>query len=187
MDLHLSTSRWQPPPLESAPPTTRVTVDEKVVRKLLAVNPAMRQGRTTFQVKRALERGEALSVTAATAPGTDTAIAAAGERTAPRTTRQSLADRRREVEETLDFFLRGKAERFAHRRAELEGQRRALAEAEAHARAEVAAQLTAFVALLDEASLALVGRSALTAHTAFLEEVGLTIHALLAAGRQGQR
>ncbi|MEO1174953.1 MAG: hypothetical protein AAFX94_23300, partial [Myxococcota bacterium] len=58
--------RWQPPPMgpkktAEEEPAGAVKVDEQVVRNVLKVNPELRDGRTTFQVKKALERGEGLT------------------------------------------------------------------------------------------------------------------------------
>jgi hypothetical protein len=60
-----SKQRWQPPSMNKAQAhdarrPSGVKVDEQVVRKILKVNPALRAGRTTGQVKQSLERGEPL-------------------------------------------------------------------------------------------------------------------------------
>ena len=181
MELRMTERRWQPPPMEPKDDGKgKVTVDEKVVRKMLTVNPSMRKGRTTFQVKKALERGESVSAKqSGAAPRADApAVAAKGAGPAPAG---------RELEDTIDFFVRGKSERWAEKRAELAAQRQAIDEAESVARVELGGQLTSFVALLDDRAVAASGRAALAKHAGFLSELGLSVQALLEASQRGKR
>jgi len=169
--------RWQPPPMNEpgadagAP---QVKVDEKVVRKMLQVNPAMRAGRTTFQVKRDLEGGQA--VTTASERAT-TAAPRAASAAAP-------ASGRTELDETLGFFLRGKEESFNQRLDELAARRREL-ESEEHAvRQALAAELAKFVSMLDDKVVALHGVAALSHHKSLLERLGVTPAQLLQEARR---
>jgi hypothetical protein len=180
MALRESPHRYQPPPMATnVAARSKVTVDEKVVRKMLAINPALRKGRTTFQVKKALERGESIS---ARQP---VALAVAND-PAMGVNKVGLATRE-ELEATIDFFVRGKAERWAATRADFAERHRALDEAEAAARLALGSQLTAFMTLLDDRAVAVGGKAALTRHSGLLGELGLTVGSLLAASPRGGR
>lgn len=89
--------------------TPKVRVDEQVVRKILKVNPALRAGRTTAQVKGSLERGEPLVVPTQAAP----AQAPAGA---------TSRDTAQQLRETIAFFLGGKAEALAATKSSLREQ-----------------------------------------------------------------
>ena len=163
--------RFQPPPMEPEDPESGVTVDEQVVRKMLKVNPDMRKGRTTFQVKKALEGGESIGATdrAAQDPAAASAEAPAG----------TPARAGSELQETVDFFVTGKADKLRARLAEIDVRRHELEAEEQQARAELAEQVVAFLALLDENAVAAHGKRALSRHTEFLAQVGLTPASLL--------
>jgi hypothetical protein len=155
--------RWQPPPMDSEPSSSnKVRLDEKVVRKALQVNPALRQGRTTNQVKRDLEAGKS-SPPAAPAPS------------------------RNELDDTLAFFVRGKADALAERLAAIAERRKALDAEELAAKREARDALASFVGLLDEAAVALHGAAALAKHEGFLARLELTPTALLDAVAKGRK
>ena len=180
MELRIPERRWQPPSLQpKVEAASKVTVDEKVVRKMLAVNPSMRKGRTTFQVKKALERGESIAATESTAAVVvpTTALSSANP----------ASDIRRELAETIGFFVRGKKERWQAKLADLAAQRHAVNEAQEQARTELSGQLISFVVLLDSEALASAGRGALAEHAEFLGELGLTAASLLDAAIKGKR
>jgi len=157
--------RWQPPPMQqkSDKPESKLSVDERVVRKMLKVNPDMRKGRTTFQVKKALEGGEAVGAKQATPATTGSPPAApAGKSTST------------ELQETIDFFVRGKSERLQALLNEVAEQRKSVDQHEQQGKAELAQQLQSFIKLLDEKAVATHGRSALAKHASFLKQLGLT-------------
>jgi hypothetical protein len=160
--------RWQPPPFCSERDATRVTVDEQVVRKLLAVNPQMRKGRTTFQVKKAIERGEpVLGEPARNAPEGPTPAACTD---GPMLSRPAA----NELQKSVDFFVDGKARALGARLDEIETRRRALVAEEKRAKSEVAEQVVAFLALLDPSVVAAHGKRVLARHVDFLTRLGLT-------------
>jgi len=66
--------RWQPPALHSPEPEPLVRVDEAMVRRMLKINPGARAGRSTQKIKQALERGDALTPTAATLPSRTSSV-----------------------------------------------------------------------------------------------------------------
>lgn len=156
-----------PTPADKAKPK----VDEQVVRKMLKVNPAMRNGRTTQQVKRALERGE--SLVAPENPEVPTPAAS--------------NDPARELEHTLAFFLRSKAEALGRTLADLEAQRCKLVLQEQRERAMRRAEIIAFVALLDRDTVARHGAHALATQSAALATLGLTTGELLDAVEHNHR
>jgi hypothetical protein len=159
--------RWQPPPMNPPPRPEAVstpTVDEKVVRKILQVNPTLRQGRTTAQVKKALERGEP-AVPAGAAKGP----VAAGE-----------------LEDAMGFFLRGKSERLRDGLAGIAARRRALEQEEAELRTQLREQLAAFVSLLDAAAVDTHGARVLAKHHDFLGALSLTPASVLELARRGR-
>ncbi|MEK7705298.1 MAG: hypothetical protein AAB426_10090 [Myxococcota bacterium] len=161
----MTSRRWQPPPLEVATPAAQPTptVDEQVVRKMLKVNPDMRKGRTTQQVKRALERGEAIG----------------GAPAQPATSVLAASDPARELAETLGFFLRGKTEALRRALADIDARRRELVAQEQRERAMRRAEIVAFVHLLDRDAIARHGATALGGHAALLGELGVTPRELL--------
>ena len=168
--------RWQPPPMEPEK-KSKVTVDEKVVRKMLVVNPTLRKGRTTFQVKKALERGE--GIVAREAPS-DVALSSGSSTPA-------TASLSRELGDTIDFFVRGKAERWKEKLAAFAAERKAVDEAQEQARTELRGQIESFISLLDDKAVAVAGRAALAKHAVLLKELGLTPQSLLDAARKGKR
>jgi hypothetical protein len=159
---------WQAPSM-SAPSSTKTKVDEKVVRTLLRVNPDLRRGRTTGQIKRALEAGESLAF--------GVVNKSAGR---PAVLSSELAD-------TIGFFLRGKAERL---RADLESiaaRRRALDEEAARLGHDTREQLARFVGLLDGREVDEKGPAALAEHRDLLKAVGLTPTQLLELAKKARR
>lgn len=220
--------RWQPPPMSSpagsgmndaarsyhqapnAGPDSGHTpsaqpvlkVDERMVRKMLEMNPAMRAGRTTFQVKRALEDGGTLGggeppPTGNTQPPGKNAEArtvmggiarTASHNTAPNGNAarffspgpQAPAREAREDAEdlgiTLDFFLRTKVQRTQEKLADIETRRRALEQESATARQHLVDGLLRFLRLLDSTIVHSQGRAALLEQQATLETVGVDLH-----------
>ena len=172
----MSKRSWQPPPMTPAAPAepaAAVKVDEQVVRNVLAMNPDLRDGRTTFQVKKALERGEALSAKEATAP------------TARPVAANSDTDQARKLSETLDFFLTSKGRELGGVLDEIAARRRLLNEEEQRARAEMRQTLVDFARMLDPGVLAVHGREALQAHREILSCLGMTAADLLDLVKRG--
>ena len=154
----MSKQRWQPPSANksAAREPGKVKVDEQVVRKMLKVNPGLRAGRTTAQVKTSLERGEPLVNRAAQAK-------AEGSWAPPRDTPSQLRD-------TLRFFLSGKADAFTTKRQDIDAKKKALDDELAGARASLREQIIGFAKLLDRDTV-LANETALA--TAFAEQGGL--------------
>lgn len=176
--------RWQPPPMNDQPrgeASPKVTVDEKVVRKMLQVNPELRDGRTTFQVKRDMEQGQVVrtdgrrssgSVTSRNAPpGSPLASAPSG-------------GTRQELDETLSFFIKSKRDALEKRLGELAAQRQALEQEEKTIRDSFAGDLAKFLAMLDPTIVAMHGVRALSAHQELLGLVGVTPSQLLETVRK---
>lgn len=169
----MTKQRWQPPPMNPSPVRgdggSRIKVDEQVVRNMLRVNPALRLGRTTFQVKSALERGEPVGVTAKTvAPSQEAPVIGTG------------ASASGELRDAVSFFLRGKLEQLRAQLAEIEAQRRQLAAREQEARSAAREQVLTFAGLLDVQAVAHQGAAAFGEHAASLAMIGLTPTELLA-------
>lgn len=183
----MAKERWQPPPMKPSSPAkqggsasdkgeAKVTVDENVVRKMLKVNPALRQGRTTGQVKKSFERGEPLLGKSGSVPASPTTT---GRATQPAGTS--------ELRDTVTFFLRGKLEGLSAKEAEIEERRKALdAELDA-AKSTLREQVKAFFALLDQSALAQHGAAALAEHTQGLKRVGLDPVTLVEAARRSKK
>ncbi len=147
----------------------KVKVDEQVVRKMLKVNPALRAGRTTAQVKKSLERGEPLVTRETAAPA------------AP------VTDVASQLEGALRFFLSGKAEAFSAKRQDIEAKKKALDDELASARVMLRQQVVGFVALLDrgtvesnQAALAV----AVAEQSTLLRELGLDAKIIAEAVRK---
>ncbi len=163
----MSQRRWQPPPMETpAEAKPKITVDEQVVRKMLKVNPELRKGRTTYQVKKALEQG-----------GT---VASAEPQASP----AAKSDGGGQLQDALDFFVRGKSSELQSKRAGLAARRQALDLEEQQLAATFREQVVSFVGLLDQGAVERHGRVALAKHAGFLSEVGLTPAALLDLSRK---
>jgi hypothetical protein len=178
----MAKERWQPPAMKtpaaekqgaSKPAGPKVTVDENVVRKMLKVNPTLRQGRTTSQVKKSLERGETLTGQ----PATDSAKPAASA--------SPLPPGAGELRDTMTFFLRGKLDAFTAKEAEIEERRRALEAELESTRATLRGQVQTFLGLLDQQTLAKHGPAALAEHAKALSKLGLDTNALVEAARRG--
>ncbi len=173
--------RWQPPPMHPAPgqgSTTagpQVTVDEKVVRKMLQVNPVMRQGRTTFQVKKAIEAGGALTG------------GSAKESTVPPAREEGAPKAAGELAETLGFFLRGKSDSLVATLADIGARRRALDVEEENARQAVREQVVGFVTLLDAAVVDKHGPAALALFADVLRQIDLSPSQLIEAVRRARK
>ena len=176
----MSERRWQPPPMAGAQkdgaPTPKV--DEKVVRKMLQVNPGMRQGRSTMQVKKALEQGAVISVK----DGASAAPAATGKDARPH-----AAGVAGELDDTVGFFLRGKAEAFRAALGDFLARRRALDEEEARTKKQLREQIGGFVSLLDAKAVEAHGAATLAKHGELLRLLGVTPAELLEAARRGRR
>ncbi len=182
--------RWQPPPMNpqakggSAPQgpgqesPSGVKVDEQVVRNVLKVNPDLRDGRTTFQVKKALESGESLSASAARPKGEASPAPAA----APASVR---SDQARQLAETLDFFMTSKGRELTGTLDEIAARRRLLDEEEKRARDDMRQKLVDFLLMLDTGVLALHGKDALQAHRELLSRIGLSATELLDRIKRG--
>lgn len=180
--------RWQPPPMNPKPeaaggapagsePAPRVRVDEQVVRNVLKVNPDLRDGRTTFQVKKALESGEPLSASA-------TARAKASAEVVPPES-GARSDQARQLAETLDFFMTSKGRELSGTLDEIAARRRLLDEEEKRAREDMRHKLVDFLLMLDTGVLALHGKEALQAHRELLSRIGLTATELLDVVKRG--
>jgi hypothetical protein len=179
----MAKERWQPPAMKTSTAEKhasakaaipKVTVDENVVRKMLKVNPTLRQGRTTSQVKKSLERGDSLM--GATVPAASTAKA---QRGAP------LPAGAAELRDTMTFFVHGKLECLSAKEAEVEERRKALDAELESARASVRQQVTAFLGLLDQETLAKHGPTALAEHAKSLAKLGLDTTTLVDQARRG--
>ncbi|HSI05011.1 MAG: hypothetical protein ACAI38_25005 [Myxococcota bacterium] len=174
----MSKQRWQPPSMnkptagESSEPA-KMKVDEQVVRKMLKVNPALRAGRTTAQVKKSLERGEPLvQREAAAAP-----------------TPSHAADTASQLRDTIRFFLSGKADAFAAKRQDIDAKRKALDEELAAARAGLREQVVGFVKLLDRGTVDANEGAMATAfaeQSALLRELGLDAKSIAEAVRKSR-
>lgn len=173
--------RWRPPSMspEAKQADPKVKVDEQVVRKMLKVNPDMRKGRTTFQVKKALESGESLAASDSTV-----ALASSGHLATSPTPTLAGGSAASELQETIDFFVRGKADKLEELLVAFAERRRALDQEESAAREELVGHVVAFVGLLDEKAVTSRGRKALAKHAEFLKKLGLTpVDVLARAGR----
>ena len=160
----MSKQRWQPPSMnqeaKGTTQTPKVKVDDQVVRKMLKVNPGLRAGRTTGQVKRDLESGQPLVKREAAKPADVT----------------PASDTAAQLRDTIRFFLSGKADAFARTREDIDARRKALDEELASQRAALREQVLSFVKLLDrgtveanEAALA----AAFAEQSALMRELGL--------------
>lgn len=176
----MSKRRWQPPPLnttsESEPKKSKVRLDEQVVRRVLEVNPNLRDGRTTLQVKKALESGQSLGRSPERATP-----APEGGRRAP--LRESSS---RQLGETLDFFLTREGRELASRFEELAARKRSLEDEERALQRDARQRLVDFIAMLDPAVLARHGQDALEPHRQLLNTIGLSSAELLSAVKGGQ-
>ena len=197
--------RWQPPPMkqpaspESAKPdsTPKVTVDENVVRKMLKVNPTLRQGRTTSQVKKSLERGEAITTKAsandASGSGTSSdATSASSARNAASSTASArnsakLPSGAAELRDTVTFFLRSKLEALTTKESDIAARRAALDAELAATQSTMRDQVRSFLALLDQSTLAQHGPAALADHTKDLARIGLDAKSLIDEARRGAK
>ena len=188
----MAKERWQPPAMKPAvdkqasskAATPRVTVDENVVRKMLKVNPTLRQGRTTSQVKRSIERGDTL--TGKPALGAPEASNASGVGPSSSTGGASLPAGASELRDTMTFFLRGKLDGLSAKEVEIQERRKALdAELDA-ARVTVRQQVTAFLGLLDQETLAKHGPAALAEHAKALAKLGLDTNTVVDNARRGE-
>ncbi len=172
----MSKQRWQPPSMNKPADenAAKVKVDEQVVRKILKVNPALRAGRTTAQVKKSLERGEplaqqpVLAPTRASSPAGDTAT---------------------QLRDTIRFFLSGKSEAFTAKSQDIEARKKALDAELTATRATLREQVVGFVKLLDpgaldanEAAMA----AAFAEQSALLRELGLDAKIIAEAVRKGR-
>jgi hypothetical protein len=169
--------RWQPPAMGgggSQPGT--IAVDEKVVRKMLEVNPALRQGRTTQQIKRAVEQGAPL-VAAEPAPpayrpeerlGGSTELGAG-------------------LDDAVGFFLAGKADGLRAALDEIAARRRALDDEERRVKEQLRDQVVAFIALLDGKAVQARGEAALGKHRELLGQLGVRPAELLELARRQRR
>ncbi|MEM6533431.1 MAG: hypothetical protein AAF654_12465 [Myxococcota bacterium] len=171
--------RWQPPPMGPKKTSDQETegavkVDEQVVRNVLKVNPNLRDGRTTFQVKKALERGEGLT------PGTNPTPASQNSPT-------SSSDQARQLGETLDFFMTTKQRELTTKLDEIAERRRLLDEEEQGLRGDMKQKLVDFACMLDAGILAIHGKEALAPHRELLAKLGITSTELLDAVKRGGR
>lgn len=181
--------RWRPPPMSetgSQPETgtPKITLDEKVVRKMLQVNPAMRDGRTTFQVKRDMEGGQ--PVRAHDGPSTRRAPFAAHSVAPPTSGAPKSSGAKGELEETIGFFIKGKAAGFGRELAVIDDQRRALDAEEQEIKAKLQRQMASFISMLDEKVIAMHAVSVLSRHLDFLGQLGLTPAQLLEMARKAR-
>lgn len=182
----MARERWQPPPMKSpAPPESakkdspKVTVDENVVRKMLKVNPTLRQGRTTHQVKKSLERGDSLMG--------ESAKGSAGVSSPEPARPANLPSGAAELRDAVGFFLRSKLDALNAREADIEARRKALADELEAARAALRDQVQSFLGLLDQSALAQHGPAALAEHAKALSKVGFDTAAAIEAARRGKK
>ena len=157
METCRSTSHLAPPPstVRSRAPQ-RIVVDERVVQKVLEMNPSLRRGRSTQQIKEALERGERLTG--------DT-----GQRC------DGPTDRGGALAHAIDAFIANKRQELAARVQTLEAERRALEVAEATERAKVKGEVLSFLSLLDGPLVSQFGGAALSRHADFLRSLGFNL------------
>lgn len=186
--------RWRPPPMNEgsagsagAPSsgssaTPKLTVDEKVVRKMLQVNPALRDGRTTAQVKRDIESGQAVPAAGRRPTGAPSMDAPSPASSATPATNGP----RGELDETLGLFMRGKAMDLQGRLDDIAGRRKQLEVEEQQVRATFCDELARFVAMLDPTVVATHGVAALSRHKAVLERFGVTPAEVLEAVRRAR-
>lgn len=168
--------RWQPPPMNEAggeSDAPKVTLDEKVVRKILQINPAMRDGRTTFQVKKDMEAGQSVRTGPEAVAAPVTPPAAGGTRS--------------ELDDTIGFFMRGKGKELGEKLGDLGARRAALEEEERAVRAQFTADVAAFLAMLDPKIVAMHAVTALSKHKDLLGKVGLTPAAVLEQVRKSRQ
>ncbi len=169
------TPRWQPPAMSDTAAKaddkrpTQVTVDEQMVRKMLVINPSMRAGRTTFQVKRDIENGGAV-------------VPSAHPKDAPQVDDFEAAEEN--LSQTLDFFINTKLNKARTTLRDIEERRRALDAEAQNTKQGVINDLAQFLGLLDQAVVQQQGRQALAQHVQDFKAAGieLDINALL--GRQ---
>lgn len=112
-------ARWEPPAKPSGP---AFKIDDRVLAKVVEVNPALAAGRTAAQVRKDLMGKQ---VAAAITPAAS------------------------DIDHALSFFLHGKADALQQRMQELAAKRRELDAEEQQAKLLFKQQLQAFVALLD--------------------------------------
>lgn len=172
--------RWQPPPMNAPDDTAspKVTLDEGVVRKMLQVNPELRDGRTTFQVKKDMEGGQSVATDGRRATGE--VRRSTGPQSAPPTPSTSKS----ELDDTVGFFMKGRTAELSEKLAALRAQRTALEEQERAVRDAFKTDLAKFVGMLDPQVVAMHGVSALSKHKAILDQVGLTPAQVLQEARK---
>ncbi len=171
--------RWRPPPMNEAAgesKTPKVTLDEKVVRKMLQINPAMRDGRTTFQVKKDMEGGQAVRVDKE-APVSSSATP---------TATPAVSGTKSDLDETIGFFMKGKGAEVQEQLSDLGARRAALEAQEQDLRAQFTADVAKFLSMLDPKIVAMHGVTALSLHKDLLTQLGLTPAAVLEAVRKSR-
>lgn len=175
--------RWRPPPMAQEPPADapapakKVTVDEGVVRKMLQINPDLRDGRTTFQVKKDMESGQVVRTDGRRSNGelrsTPTSSAGGGGST-----------NKSELEDALSFFMKGKTQDLEAKRADIQARRRQLEEEERALREGLLQDVAKFLRMLDPTVVATHGVTALSKHKAILDQAGITPAQVLEAVRK---
>ncbi|MCK5689843.1 hypothetical protein KAI87_11265 [Myxococcota bacterium] len=164
--------RWQAPAMNTAAGQNRKTqIDEAVVRKMLRVNPAIRAGRSTMEVKVALEGGASLI------------SQAAPQTIQPNFLATHSAESGHELHDALNFFVSNKERRFVAALDELEAKRRQLDESLRILKGRAAGEVVAFLALLDADTLHRDGAAALAPHTEYLNLLGTSVESILATSR----
>lgn len=183
----MARERWQPPPMKpSTPPESakkdspKVTVDENIVRKMLKVNPTLRQGRTTHQVKKSLERGDSLM-------GDSAQKAAPSAGSSEPVANTKLPSGAAELRDAVGFFLRSKLDALNAKEADIEARRKALADELESERSTLRHQVQSFLGLLDQSALAQHGPAALAEHAKALAKVGFDTAAAIDAARRGKK
>jgi len=134
----------------------RIRVDEQVVRKMLQVNPGLRQGRTTAEIKRTLEAGG--SFHARDEAKVDAADATQG---------------------VLAAFLAQKSRQLADDLEAIEHRRAALAAQAQQVRNRQREELLSFARLLRPGTLSEGAVKSIRRHGALLTSVGLSINDMI--------
>ncbi|MBC7792262.1 MAG: hypothetical protein H7Z43_01020 [Clostridia bacterium] len=186
----MARERWSPPPMKpTADPSAqkdqdrKLTVDENIVRKMLKVNPTLRQGRTTSQVKKSLEQGDSLTGAKSGASANRTGADASSALEATRS--GSLPISAAELRDTVTFFLRSKLEALTATEAEIANRRVALDAELESAQTTLRYQVRSFLGLLDQTTLAQHGPAALADHAKNLARVGIDTKTLIEDVRRG--
>lgn len=160
---------WSPAlELPTPPVGPRLCVDERIVRKILRVNPAMRQGRTTGEVKEALDNGESLL------RPVDQRTILPGLKAADLCSPAGAEPPNRYFEDALAFFLSGQKQHLNTILDDISERRAALEAEEQQAKATARSRVLAFVSMLDATLISSHIATALASQTDFLAQLVLS-------------